>query len=268
MNSFISRIITRHSYPQNNIIPRLTGKFESTPVVTQSLSENDFGDSDIGAKDNPGEITDNSYIDPTRHKAYESITAASENNTQVLSGKNKASTVKLSNADFETSFIAKLTAEKNKRKGSIMPNENTTAYETKILKPSVADNEHENDAALNYTSSHNLNPDINKEADNFAISTGSLQFIAPAISREDNRKESTAFQIQQPLYTTPLLLPNIVAPLNTGGANQQPIIKVHIGKIEIKAINQPSSNEVRSKSTNAHKPAMTLDDYLKKRNAR
>ena len=267
MTGFISRIISRHAHPQNNIVPRLPGRFESAAGVTQNLFENDFGNSDIGSTANPDNIGNNRHIRHTQDKAHESIDPANEDNSAVLLDKNKASAVKVSNTNLQTPSIPKPAAI-NKLERSVMPNEDVLVHQTIIPKLSTADNEHNSNTTVNDTPSHNYNIQEMNIIDNAAISAGSLQFIAPVTSKERSIKESTSLQIQQPLSATPSLQPNITAPLISERANQQPVIKVHIGKIEIKAINQPSANEVRTKSSNANKPAMTLDDYLKKRNAR
>ena len=60
--------------------------------------------------------------------------------------------------------------------------------------------------------------------------------------------------------------PDIPSFFSSNEANLQPIIKVHIGRIEIKAVNEQPQQSSHTKS-NVRKPEMSLNDYLKKRNA-
>lgn len=54
--------------------------------------------------------------------------------------------------------------------------------------------------------------------------------------------------------------------MNTDQAPEQ-VIKVNIGQITIKAVNQPAQLSVQ-RPANAHKPVLTLEDYLKQRSKR
>ena len=260
----------RHSYPQNNIIPRLPGKYESRADAAQNLFENDFGTSDIVATDNPEDVGNDRDVYHSKHDAHDSIAPAIENDSEVPPNKSKPSTFEPSKASFQTPFIAKPAAEIDKQEIAVVPKENNPAYKTITPEPSTADNAQNNDGAVNFSTPHNYHLNENNGEDNQAISSGSLRFIASAtIEKSENIKESTSLQIPQPLFTTSSSLqPNVTVPLITGEANHQPVIKVHIGRIEVKAINQPPATDGQTKKSNVNKPTMSLDDYLKKRNAR
>jgi hypothetical protein len=49
-------------------------------------------------------------------------------------------------------------------------------------------------------------------------------------------------------------------------SNKTPVIKISIGRIEVRAV--PVSNGVKVKDSSPQKPRLTLDEYLQKRNSR
>jgi hypothetical protein len=254
MTGFISRMLTRHSSPQNIILPRLPGKYESTTGTTQNLFENDLGTSDINATHNSEEIGNNGFIPQDK---------------EALPDKSKTSTIKPSHATFQTSFLAEPTAEISKNEGTVFPNDNNPGSQSIIPKFSIADTEQNSDGVVNYKLSNNHKSNEKNAVDNKAIISSTSKLFASAVSEKvEELKEKSFFQIQQPLFTALPKLPNGVTPITSTEGNQQPVIKVHIGRIEIKAINQPPSNDTQTKKSNVNKPAMSLDDYLKKRNAR
>ncbi|MCI0698652.1 hypothetical protein L0337_42475 [candidate division KSB1 bacterium] len=67
----------------------------------------------------------------------------------------------------------------------------------------------------------------------------------------------------------PLIAPTTFAPVNSRVTDERalaPTIRVNIGRIEVRAITQPSA-QPRPKRTRSG-PALSLEDYLKQRNGR
>jgi hypothetical protein len=138
---------------------------------------------------------------------------------------------------------------------SILPGEDPPLYREKEINVSPVENVYSK-VSLSHTSTNHQ--DSNEE---------NQQAAAPT-SFVDIKKEAGLLQTSQPLIARPSFRSDSKALLSSSGNNSQPDIKVHIGRIEIKAIHEPTSKEVPTKNSNSRKPAMSLDEYLKKRNER
>jgi hypothetical protein len=250
MKGFISRMTARHANPQNNIVPRLPGKFEGAGSLFNNLSDNEVAGSGNAI---------------TRQKnVYKNVSAANENNDKDITDENKASATKTNNQAAHIFTMPLAGSETSEQDSFIIQNEDATP----IAARENNDDKHAND----FRSSVNIeygerSPAGEKSA---LVSSSSLTFITSGIKqKKENIQEPIPSPDIKPLFTTSSKQhPDVPAYFISGEANQQSVIKVHIGRIEIKAVNQQPPNEENTKSTSVRKPKMSLDDYLKKRNAR
>ena len=294
MNGFISRLVSNHTNPTRNVMPRLKGTFETFPSFQQT-SPDSFGEEHIEGRisNQYNSLNQNKSPDANLHTAKtqkeivpgkensesNSIIDYSEENQQTVKPVNirpgisnvenpqqnwqehetnlKAVTTRLDlaaiNDDTGTSFI------NNDFKKNIKVNESDELNQNEI--PGKSTNENFTETIENYL----LIPNMKNAAGNF----NSQQYI-PDDQQSDaenslpqqtpaNRKQ----QLNMAIVNAFRLIQNENAAAKNTGEDSTQVIKVNIGRIDVRAVTQqtpPAREAVRPKH------AMSLDDFLKKKN--
>jgi hypothetical protein len=238
MNNFINNVIRRHLQPENNIVPRVPGRFESFNVNTQELNEPNFMQSESF------KIDPNTEIKNSNESTYE---------RPVINGRKNS-------LDFNT------TVTPGKKNDEEVPfgikthyNENSTTDNTRN-KDSKVSPDYPEQIIITHAEKSNLTTTMNSDV--FTQNN-----TVPFFKKENSNKE----KVKRP---EPLLIPQktpditINKQLGLFENTEQRIqnIKVSIGRIEVRAI--VSSLPEKKNAGISQKPNMTLDEYLKTRNGK
>jgi hypothetical protein len=240
MNHFIHNIIRRHLQTENNIIPRVPGRFETFNANRQDLNEMNFIESEAFKTMGNNEIRkSNEPPDEGRDVKEKGNTFDSDTNAIVYNKNSERAQFLIPNATFTNLNEVSISAE-DRIKTSDDQNSTTdnTAKVANIFSNSKSDlTDIKPDFFVinrRVTLSEKENPDKKKFKWHKAL-------LAP-------QKEQEAVN-KQPLFFE-----------NT---EQTQNIKISIGRIDVRAVVSPSG---KKETPPQQKPNMSLDDYLKKRN--
>ncbi|MEO6729691.1 MAG: hypothetical protein ABIN01_00610 [Ferruginibacter sp.] len=264
MSGFINHIIARHTNPVTAIRPRLPGKFEA-----QSINENiSFAKPGIGdetrrqPEHNAGPSTTGqqesfnfSLVSDTRkHNQPQDIDPVFHSDHNEIDPEKKQVNNQHKNIDAGEKNEP-LSAEFNKNdlfKNSFFNNAgNLTGHELNENKMGLASPSlNKNNSTPAFTNAY---PDSNIEAHR-SLDQPSHGYLSstntPAISESHQQQNFNPSSSQG-------------SKLNQH-YDQTPVIKVSIGRIEVRAITE--STPAKSNRSTLQKPRMSLDDYLNKRN--
>jgi hypothetical protein len=262
MSQFLSNILNRHSQSDHNIQPRGLGVFETQGSWSESLnSETDVNPIDHNVITSPIE---NSGIEPRQNMIIspEAIqnTSSKQNNKsnrqephqRIDTPYSKTRQVKnsiLKNMPFKTEKappknpdISQAEAYFGERTKEGNNNLKPVPYKLEIPKPDKKF-PHENDKQVKTQSN--------------------LLDFTDQILVKPNKEMKNSFP---PNYTVNMQNGNGIKGLyseETSKEDQVPTIKIHIGRIDIKAVKQPDLTLRKAEKTN--KSTLSLDQFLKKR---
>lgn len=262
MNDYINNLVSRHTEPAMNIQPRLTGMFESSysehsllPVAEQITLVPEESKQTI---EMPGlHINDTNPAQPFIENPQEPLLFDDKKKqppadpVTVSPGKNKVLTEVLSPSPL---------------KQQLEPVQEMALPEKKMVDEEQSLQSHTTlvvNKDFHYELINQLAKDINPGRENVpAIKPGDID---PVINDEKNKfvKESgqLLFPPVQPVLRTSGNAVEAIFNYHEGSS----VIKVSIGRIEVKAISSESKVAKPNVERSSH-PAMSLDEYLKKRN--
>ncbi|RNI39831.1 hypothetical protein EFY79_00575 [Hanamia caeni] len=235
MNGFINHILKRHLNPNNNIEPRTTGRFEQINQENQSSHETNF----IEQIDEI--ITPKNQIRSKEENAFE--------NFESLNQVNPAPNMEMTNVDYNEPFL--------EIKPTINNNTNSHLdgyYEGQSFQERNALNLNEHNVETNnFENSRKTEREPELKKKDFASGHKDVFNVTNTAFYQDN------YTLQKNLSV------NNVNFKDKANENELPVIKVSIGRIDVRAI---VSSQPEKKINTAHqKPPMSLEDYLKKRNS-
>lgn len=251
LNQFVHNILSRHLNTMPVVHPRLTGRFES-PVFSTSnepLAEanniyqisNSINTNNRNSNIDVSKTTDNGQItkEPLHFNTIKNETGNDgEEKTSIghdFVGKKRESENKesLSLIDENTKQV------ENWKSNSIMPNDaigqnETTDWTNRQIRNEIP-----------------IHTKSNDHSDQIKNGEGVESLV------QNNILAGSLINSSQPVYNSSL-------PINTLNSAQS-IIKVSIGRIEVRAVNTP--NQTKPTVNNSSKPKMSLEDYFKSRNS-
>lgn len=242
MNGFISNIISRQVNIDNNIKPRLPGQFEPLnfePASSTELISNQLKNIHQGT----AEIINDAVIRPAMNTISDDISSSPGNVTKntvassIIPGKEKE---------------AEITHPGIVRKKLLLSDEQLQ----------------ENITVNDSSSSTSPGEEGNLRENSFMEDQPSLIKKAKKEQEENAQKK----YVIQPSFvnTRHQIFKNITSgySFSEGGGqiNTSPVIKVSIGRIEVRAV--PPANPVKVNRDTIQKPKMSLEAYLQKRNNR
>ncbi|NCD71682.1 hypothetical protein [Mucilaginibacter agri] len=279
MKGFASNLIARHISPANKVTPRLASRFENYISVPQDLQEhndgykektlaNDAASPDIKPKIQPFPLIEKTD-DPIKVDfSINNVGRETTEKPEDTSGRTKKAPIQDSQ-NIGTNFTA---ANKLKPKSIPLQTEKQTVVQQKALSTLITDS----------NANTRIMPQLLKP-DNFIAPSESGGFQKSLLTSESPRvtsprttferkniEEESLIKPSNAENKSPLPFKNQKSPYSSGLAEpvNHTIIKVNIGRIEIQAINEPSSNVVAMKNNATSSPKTSLDDYLKKRNGK
>ena len=251
MSGFIDSIVTRFSGAENIISPRLPGKFESSYHDESNLAE------EARPSVVPNEQTS------TRTDHYGGVGSSVDTGSNRLNNIGSRAGSDLQANDF--SFV-----NDSKQQGSIANTSENDHQQSggsqkenhanRFILPSQIDKANKGEL-YNVTEHQQI---IEKSSDNAVMFPGLVSRLA------ENEKQRG--EIHKPLISPIVAAPSRrsnedIADLNFQkevGHNEASVIKISIGRIEVRAI--PVTNVTKVKDHSAQKPKMSLEEYLQKRN--
>jgi len=260
MSQFLSNILSRHSQSENNVQPRGLGVFETQGSWPESLhSETDVNHVVLNT-DTPH--SENSMIEPRSDTIISTETIQKNNSEQNNNSTREENHQRIDPHHTKTNQVGNRIIEKMNFKTEKVPSKN---------------------------------PDIANEEAYFGDRTKGKNILKPVQYKldipEPNKKFPNANTMQVDKQSVPddftdriVVKPNkemknqFPANLNfkvqngngingysneTSSADQSQSIKIHIGRIDIKAVKQQDLNARKPRKTN--KSTLSLDQFLKKR---
>lgn len=224
--SYLNRLIQKEEGTLPTVKPRVPGLFETYPLT--GTDQNSI----------------NSTINPDTEQVVKRKTELKSENLRTLTNKednsDKSIEHKLSQHDRLESNLVSLTFPKIPLKNNLRKEERTSKLPTtnKVTNEKQIREEYPEGILLN---DYNLNKKVN----NFDSGNSGTQYLHNA---EFSEKK------------------NLVEPLNTNYSliNEEPSIKVSIGKVEVRAIIE--KNPVPLKKKPERKPKISLQEYFDKKN--
>ncbi len=266
MNDFIQHIVARHTDPGKNIQPRARGIFEplnnkNVPFQTDSFFDPEATNGDTQTslqnspffQDHPGALTKD------RSSAFGSGAPETGSPKTSTFFQNTAHPITATN-NKQASFFKKTPAPENRD-------------DTVMEGTDVASHFHKGTAQPRFTNpftdkGNRPTPDAAKKAQQAKENTGNQLNAATEPAIKPVQKQGTGVDaFYNPRYGS--LQGTVPLRQNTKPAHPQnaypvrPVIKVTIGRVEVKAIVQHTAPP---KNNGPAKPKMSLDDYLKNRN--
>ena len=266
MNSFLDSLVSRHSAPISPVQPRLRGVFEQTNNLGNPfVADTNF---DRENKGNNAFIEENDGFSSIREQPFGAANNAFEDNTQSLKMRldvQNPINPSLQKPLFTLPNVQPLTTSK--------ANENVEMSNYKAL----------ND----FEQKENINP-ISGIKSSFRRDTSASSAINPAVSLVNPVENpimpvvNVVLPVIQPVLPTAEIASNRPDVMPMRGSKSswlrdikqaaepffeptpRPVIKVTIGRIEVRAI--PTVSSPPRPQSAAPKPQMSLEDYLKKRN--
>ncbi len=295
MSSFINKIISRHLFPNDNVRPRLRSRFEGTeqtPVktavtdeigITETIPRKSVQHPNTDLKGNSDKWnTNESSLD---NQSDFTIKSNTELRTEINEDSNlKVTHEKLFLDESNKTTASKIeplisepiptlsTQESSKNLGNMsLEQPPYISFDSKTELTSKNQNQkklsgEEQNTGKKFDFSINEKTNSNDSVDEPEIKNVLLQLSEvqneSKIPQKSNELISNSLIGSSPSGNIPDLKPSFKPIFNT---SQGPVIKVSIGRINIRAEVQKPTSRVKSKA-NISKPKMSLDEYLKKQN--
>ena len=275
MNNFITNLVHRHTSAEGNIKPRVRGMFEPEVYSSQIFHEYNFSEHKRSNGNPPSLATP--VPRHFRAQPEEEIDTPREESFKI-----SPSFVK-SNINFSGDDEQK-GKQHEASKSIIEPALNLSGEESQIknIPTPVPDHEQDNvnrsqktHKGKNYLVVSQENYLLDKKQHTFKKPTPDLseEIVKPALvaalGDESADLQNTRTGSQE-LLGELAWLRNSKRVFNQDSLNKYlkaempPVIKVSIGRIDVRAISQPASSTIKSKATPS--PKMSLEDYLNQRN--
>jgi hypothetical protein len=269
MNGFISHIINRHLGTENNIMPRVPGRFESfnsfqqnageiKPLQSEEIETNSYQQTDRGNL-KPLEKTGTNY--GTNSSPFEALKVDKKDQEKSnFSMPDKAVDVFKEPSHFKENVSGKIEPpiiEENRIFNTTISNSTVASSDTK-------------------ENSNNISPKPKETSISQIERNNSPNIVSPFVVQNAERSYTQKKGDHNENPVLPIQSSFVLQNIKDTSVHQhaifpesaeqkaQPIIKVSIGRIEVRAA--VSSAPEKKNSNTAEKPTMSLDDYLKKRN--
>ncbi|HEV8515750.1 MAG TPA: hypothetical protein VGQ59_20850 [Cyclobacteriaceae bacterium] len=254
MSGFVNNLITRHTEASNKITPRLPGIFEPARLHIQELSGNDFANTKVEPASDPMTMLAPGQIE----KASETMQQKNEHNI-------------LAKSDATKNFERQERGETNNQPEKKIRYPDKAMDET--LKTPIDSSLPDNDSKASNTTVEISGDNLHKAVTRIAKQSisneeknsrpGTLMNYEPGI----NQKINAPVIDPRPIATMGQYVPSYLRPdssFHEGGSNSTSVIKISIGRIEVKAVSAPAVKP--NNDAKVQKPKMSLEDYLAKRN--
>ena len=247
MSGFADNLITRHTGISNKITPRLPGIFEPVRLPTQNLSRIDFANTEIETGNDP-------------------ITAQS-------SGQSRKIPVPL---DEEKTHGVSISAEKRKEfeeqesgtinvrsEGRKLNVENTNLFPNEMVNEPPRDEDAAKSTNIFFTANELKMSGRTSEIPGEGQRRNDIQISKDSIFKEKELPFANRMNVMFGKQDVPSPLSSDM-PFNEQLSNSTSVIKISIGRIEVRAVSSPVVKQHNDAKT--QKPKMSLEDYLAKRN--
>ena len=270
MNSFLDSLVSRHSAPISPVQPRLRGVFEQTNNLSNPFAADTAFD--LENKGNNAFIEENGGFSSIREQPFGAANNAFEDNTQSLKMRLDVQhpiNPSLQKPLFSLPNLKPLTtdrADENvKTKGNEALNDLKTPFGQREYTNPISDIKSNFRRDISTSSAINSDISLVNPVENpiMPVVNAVLPVIQPvlptaeiAANRPDvihTRSSESSWLRDIKQAAEPFFEPT-----------PRPVIKVTIGRIEVRAI--PTVSSPPRPQSAAPKPQMSLDDYLKKRN--
>ncbi len=253
MTGFINSLVDRFSGATNIISPRLPGRFEPAfPDLSNQLGESTIKDATSPVSNEINNIpslknTDLRFFD----KNYYKDQLSKDENTGY--------------SPIEKQKEAGVNPVDNEISSNMQQQENNTIVNTFIQPSGISNGNPLSFQVETTTRNEQKVPSASNIGDN-AVQPG---FLDRQLEKERQRGQVDKSQIlllrpeQYSIKSEEIGHPDLH---EHAQSNKTPVIKVSIGRIEVRAV--PVSNGVKVKDSSPQKPRLTLDEYLQKRNSR
>lgn len=301
MNNFINNIISRNTEQSTNVKPRLRGKFEPESISSTMLLADDLSRFETHQKKSPtlktvepGTVVSEEF--KTIPKEEPDVTKAKSDKpyagkeAELIIEKDKDVPFRFS-PSLNKKFFEKSDEPEEKRNEQFEP-VNKSTFQLLREEPGLntSDTPEKNETCP-ATEPLNVNLEIGRKK-RFTVAnleqSNKIQVVAenpapfatekvkPALKEskaEDSKFKTNKTEFQGLLGEPPGLRNYKKEPGNnsntsdsyfSGNAEARPVIKVTIGRIDVRAVTQPTPSANLPKTT--PKPKMSLEDYLKQRN--
>jgi hypothetical protein len=270
MNDFIRNIVARHAGPCNSIRPRARGMFEPVNAAATPYADSNFNDAPTSGEAQP-------YLQ-NMHLFDKEPGGAPKAQDGVFEYKTPGATSLKSGTLFQKTPAAESNGSNNKQESNASGQNTGITHE--ITVHSINTNAPFN-KDLNFIERKAVlkNASANKESfigsgaekkENFnpgLAPDNSGLFSEPSIKPLQRQRETSfgaSGNQRNGLLQQPAPLPkNIKRVQGQNAYHSRPVVKVTIGRIEIKAVVQTTTPP---KTNGPAKPKMSLEDYLKGRN--
>ncbi|MBO9205493.1 MULTISPECIES: hypothetical protein [Niastella] len=263
MNSFIDNLISRHSHTYPTVQPRIRGKFEPVGLSSSVIPTEDFEAPAMHPEYNSAATTAGEKI---RNAGSHNIRSVEPQASNKMEAKNQMNSPWL----FSSSLNDRL-QEKNYQNEEYSGERETHANAPNFAKPS-GNNNHPVIKGVQDTGTLTGMDQQNKNAVAFSKEISYTPALIQPVSKKslfEKFKTPGNTKSFKGILGEPPGLHNYNSKLNSGSIEMNvnremmPVIKVTIGRIDVRAITKPAL-PVTAKTTS--KPRMSLDDYLNKRN--
>jgi hypothetical protein len=252
MTGFIDSLVDRFSGADNIITPRLSGWFE--PAFPDQL--NQFGESTtenetttvLNEMSNMSSLKDTGLGFFDNNKYYKDQLSRDGNIDHSSIEKRRPTAVDPVNNEISSNSQQQV---------------NNTFIKTFIQPPGI---NNESQVSFQFETKNDL-----KETPSSDIGDNAMNhdFLDHQLEKERQRNKidkSQSFPVRSEQYS--MINKKVGHPdfYEQSQSNKTPVIKISIGRIEVRAV--PVSNGVKVKDSSPQKPRLTLDEYLQKRNSR
>ena len=299
MSDFIYNLLNRHIDINNNVRPRIPGRFETDIVSSINLPVSDPAlnqiENEYHASNNEEQITSNTLTEFSENNNLENTKYPSEPTTVIKPVSKIIATTKINENYEQDSTATKPTKRDLNKQSTKVENANLVSVEKrvedttkhKILSASkhlISDSQ---DASVKsstfndkiFQDNKTRDPDLNRQLNKHNLQT-TLQSsditVEPFELKFDKNKSEPSIEGLDNVDILPYGLLGIPPQLpvkktemdqayfvKDSNSNNESTIKVNIGRIEVRAVMEPSPPLLQRKVM--RKPELSLDDYLKQR---
>ena len=278
MKSFIDSIVTRHACTENHVMPRLKGRYEGasfTPVRTELMIDNDLSGSQQ-SNFNKSELEDRDCLQRSSNQSL------SQNNEEDLPPIHPTITnhdeltppLKKSSDSFEGkpgTYLTERKEEKSFMTANVAPGDNRLENEslstTNIFRPSII------------TTLKVPVQEVYAEQLNIPSSRDNIQSLSNSLGQKEGQPPVNTIKAQdsnrlklnaETTHHSDLSWVKDLKKMLQNQALEQSVnrperkkVTVNIGRIDVRAVTQQAPVKLKADI----KPAMSLDDFLKKKTA-
>lgn len=278
MSQFASHLLSRHLEPEKSLKPRVRGRFEPVSLAPTIFTANDYREA--STDDSFRQPVANEIIQPEKENLFypglrSNQTTAPE--TAMRMEKANEETTPSRNNPFplpNSSLVEKRTNQHDitekapaghsplpgLQPAGVIPIADEKKGQSQTPENPFVKNNRENQTAVASTLKGFADRHIAATQSDFSAET-----VQPALQKNNTvSSESNPKGITETFRSQPSSRYFNLPPVHHPGETNQPVVKVTIGRIEVRAVVQAASSPARS--TAAAKPKLSLEDYLKQRN--